>query len=78
MTSAQQFADALHQLSPFWWQATGADTIEVQENVPEDLAEQFLETARDRDVPLVASILDGTEPRAMAAILADPEQRAAQ
>lgn len=70
-------ADALHQLSPFWWQATGADTIEVQANVPDDLAEEFLATARDRGVPLVASILDGTPARVMAGILADPEQRSA-
>ena len=34
------------------------------------------DTARDLGIPLVASILDGTEPGAMAEILADPEQRA--
>ena len=69
-------ADALHQLSPFWWHATGAATIEEQPNVPADLAEQFLATARERGVPLVASILDGTPAGVMAGILADPDQRA--
>jgi spore germination protein YaaH len=70
-------ADTLHQLSPFWFRATDVDTIEVEPNTPADAAEQFLDLARDRDVPLVASILDGTEAGVMAGILADPGQRAA-
>ncbi len=69
-------SDTLHELSPFWFRATGVDTIEVEANTPTDLAAQFLDTARDREVPLVASILDGTDPGVMASILADPEQRA--
>ena len=69
-------ADALHELSPFWWRATGVDTITAEANVPADQAEQFLSTARDEGVPLVASILDGTEAGVMAGILADPAQRA--
>jgi len=44
---------------------------------PTALADEFLSTAREHDVPLVASILDHTEAGTMAAILADPEQRAA-
>ena len=69
-------ADALHQLSPFWWQATGVDTIAVAPNTPADEAEELIDTAGDRGVPIVASILDGTEAGVMAAILADPAQRA--
>ncbi len=69
-------ADTLHQLSPFWWRATGVDTIEVEANAPADQTEAFLAAARERDVPLVGSILDGTEAGVMAGILADPAQRA--
>ncbi|MET0145436.1 MAG: HAD-IA family hydrolase [Ilumatobacteraceae bacterium] len=69
-------ADTLHELSPFWFRATGADTIEVEPNTPTDLAAEFMDTARSRDVPLVASILDGTDAGVMAEILADPAQRA--
>ena len=68
-------APTMAQLSPFWWVATDVESIEVQPNTPADEAEQFLETARELGVPLVASILDGTEPGAMAEILADPDQR---
>jgi spore germination protein YaaH len=63
------------QLSPFWWVTTGVESIEVQPNTPEAEAQQFLDTARQLGVPLVASILDGTEPGVMATILEDPDQR---
>ncbi|HEU4841891.1 MAG TPA: HAD-IA family hydrolase [Ilumatobacteraceae bacterium] len=69
-------AGTLHQLSPFWWRATGVDTIEVEANAPADETAAFLAAARERDIPLVASILDGTEAGVMAGILADPAQRA--
>jgi HAD superfamily hydrolase (TIGR01509 family) len=69
-------AASFDQLSPFWWEATADGSIRVQDNVPTELAEQFLDIARDNDVPLVASILDGTEAGVMAGILADPDRRA--
>jgi HAD superfamily hydrolase (TIGR01509 family) len=68
-------APTMAQLSPFWWVATGPESIEVQPNTPSAEAEQFLATSRDLGVPLVASILDGTAPGVMAGILADPDQR---
>ena len=49
--SCEARADTLHQLSPFWFRATGVDTIEVEPNTPTDEAEEFLDVARDRDVP---------------------------
>ena len=73
--SWRRSAPTMAQLSPFWWVATDVESIEVQPNTPADEAEQFLETARELGVPLVASILDGTEPGVMAEILADPDQR---
>ena len=66
-------APTMAQLSPFWWVTTDVESIEVQPNTPAEEAEQFLETARQLGVPLVASILDGTEPGVMAEILADPD-----
>ena len=68
-------ADTIHQLSPFWFRTTGVDTIEVEAQTPTDQAQQFLDTARRHQVPLVASILDGTKAGVMAGILADPGQR---
>jgi HAD superfamily hydrolase (TIGR01509 family) len=68
-------AEALDELSPFWFEATGVETIAANPNTPEE-AEQFVETATANEVPLVASILDATGPGEMAAILADPGSRA--
>ena len=70
-------AGSIDQLSPLWYTATGVDTIAINPNTPADAAEQFLATARENDIPLVASILDDTESGTMAAILADPDRRAA-
>ncbi len=69
-------ASTLHEVSPLWFQATSASSIETEANTPADKAEQFIDEARDRDVPVVASVVDGTAPGVMAGILADPTQRA--
>ncbi len=69
-------ADALHEVSPFWYEATGVEEIVVSPNTPAAEAEQFVETASANDIPLVASILDAMGAGEMAAILADPDQRA--
>ena len=69
-------SDALTQVSPFWYEATGADEIRVNPNTPSNDAEQFLATARSAGIPVVASILDATEAGEMAAILANRRQRA--
>ena len=77
LPALEAHADTLHELSPFWYRATGADTIEIEPNTPTEQADEFLDLARERDVPLVASILDGTDAGVMAGILADPAQRSA-
>jgi HAD superfamily hydrolase (TIGR01509 family) len=69
-------SDALTQVSPFWFEATGADEIRVNPNTPSSDAEQFIDTARSEGIPVVASILDATGAGEMAAILADRGQRA--
>ncbi len=68
-------ADTIHQLSPFWFRTTSADKIEVEAQTPTDQAAQFIDIARRHQIPLVASILDGTKAGVMAGILADPQQR---
>lgn len=70
-------ANVFHQISPFWFEVTGVTTIQPYANTPEDETDEFLEQARDRGVPLVASLYDQTAPRVMASLLSDPESRAA-
>ncbi|MFV0306115.1 MAG: HAD-IA family hydrolase [Desertimonas sp.] len=70
-------ADLLHQISPFWYQATGVEAIQLDANAPVEATEQFVEDARDAGIPLIASILDATAAGTMAGILADPDQRSA-
>ncbi len=67
--------DLLTEVSPFWFEATGVDTIRRNPNTPVDEANRFLELAVDEDIPVVASILDATGRGEMAAILADPGRR---
>jgi spore germination protein YaaH len=74
-------ANLFHQISPFWYRATGVTTVELAESVNTDekreATEDFVDDVRSRGVPLVPSITDGTTSGAMAAILADPAERAA-
>ena len=72
-------ANTFHQLSPFWYETTGATSIGMIDDpsVDPELAEQFLDEAEERGVPVVASILDHNGKGGMAAILADPSQRQA-
>lgn len=72
-------ASAFHQVSPFWYETTGATSIvEIDDpSFDAELADDFIADAKAAGVPLVASILDATAPRQMAAILADPAQRRA-
>jgi HAD superfamily hydrolase (TIGR01509 family) len=69
-------SDALTEVSPFWYEATGVDEIRVNPNTSSRDAEQFIDTARAQDIPVVASILDATGAGEMAAILDDRGQRA--
>jgi HAD superfamily hydrolase (TIGR01509 family) len=76
VASLETRSDLLTELSPFWFEATGVDTIRRNPNTPVDEANRFLELAAAEDIPLVASILDATGRGEMAAILADPGRRA--
>ncbi|MGI9053544.1 MAG: HAD-IA family hydrolase [Ilumatobacteraceae bacterium] len=69
-------ANALSEVSPLWFTATGVDTIASDPLAPADASQQFIETARDSGIPVVPSIFDRTDAGVMAAILADHDQRA--
>jgi hypothetical protein len=64
------------EVSPFWYQATGVDTIEADPLAPAGDTRRFLAAAREHDLPIVPSILDVLPAGEMAEILADPETRA--
>lgn len=77
--SAPQLASRAHtirELSPFWYVATAADAVGPDPQAPAELTEAFLDTARDRGMTIVPSVNDGMPPREMAAVLADPANRA--
>ncbi|MEM9039641.1 MAG: glycosyl hydrolase family 18 protein [Actinomycetota bacterium] len=75
-TTSQRLG-SMREVSPFWFNATGVDTIEIDPNTPTGLADDFLDAVRDTDVALVPSIVDALPAGGMAAILADPDDRAA-
>ena len=65
----------MREVSPFWFNATGVDSIVVDPNAPVDLTAEFIDKAKATDVDLVPSIIDEMEAGEMAAILADPVTR---
>ena len=71
-----QRSDELRELSPFWYAAEGVDRIVVDGNAPAAEVEAFLSSARDADARIVPSVVDALPPGEMAALLADPAQRA--
>ena len=66
---------SIRELSPFWFVATGADTIETDPNAPKAATDAFLRAARKADARIVPSIVDGLPAGGMAKLLADPAQR---
>lgn len=68
-------AGSLRELSPFWFRATGVDTIEVDPNTPVTLADELVRRAREAGVGIVPAIVDAMPAGGMAALLADPVTR---
>lgn len=66
-------AGSMREVSPFWFNVTGATQIETDRNAPEKLTKKFLKNTRDAAV--VPSIVDKLPAGEMAAILADPITR---
>jgi spore germination protein YaaH len=70
-------ASTIREISPFWFEATGATSIVANPNVNETEAAAFLDIARSNDVPIVPSVIDAMPAGGMAAVLADPAPRTA-
>lgn len=67
---------AMREISPFWYRATGADSIDIDPNVNSRRAAEFMEIARRAPARTVATVIDAMPAGGMAAVLADPVRRA--
>ena len=65
----------MREISPFWYTASGVDSITLDPNADPDVTSRFLELARDSGAAVVPSIVDLLPAGEMAAILADPQTR---
>lgn len=66
---------SLRDVSPFWFNATGVDSIEIDANALDEGLDEFFEIAADAGVNVVPSIIDAMPAGSMAAIIADPVTR---
>ena len=69
--------DAVREVSPFWFGARSATEIVVDEHAVAALTDEFLDRADDERVTIVPSIRDQMPAGGMAAVLANPNTRAA-
>jgi hypothetical protein len=65
----------LHELSPFWYSAEGATTIDFDAPLNEQ-PQALIAAARQRGALVLPSIVDGMPAGGMAGVLADPTTRA--
>src|SRR5690606_16142735 len=68
-------AHAFSEISPFWFEANGVDSIRPDPHSPKQPTREFIRTARELGVPIVPSIRDVMGAGEMAEILADERQR---
>ena len=73
----EQRVGSLRDISPFWFNATGVSTIEIDPNARDEGIEQFMTIADKAGANVVPSIVDALPAGEMAAILADPSTRSA-
>ncbi len=66
----------LHEISPFWYSATGASAITVTGNVEPSTLQALIDTARATGTRVIPSITDGLGKGGMARLLANPVERA--
>lgn len=66
----------VREVSPFWYGVRGVDSISADAHASTELTDEFIEAVGNTPARLVPSLLDDMPAGAMAAILADPEQRA--
>ena len=74
-TTIDTARDLLSEVSPFWYRATGATALANDEESADQSA--VVAQARAAHLPLIPAVRDGMPAHGMAAVLADPAQRAA-
>ena len=74
-TTIDTARDLLSEVSPFWYRATDATTFANDEPAADQAA--VVAQARAAHLPLIPAVRDGMAAHGMAAVLADPAQRAA-
>lgn len=71
-------ADVFQEASPFWYTAKAdAGTVTMSSSVDDDTRARTIAALRGVGLAVVPSIVDGSSPRKMAEIIADPTTRAA-
>ena len=75
-TSVAAHGTTLHEVSPFWYQANGANDISLSGNGTADRTLPLIATIRDTGGKVVPSISDAMPKGGMAAVLADDGTRA--
>ena len=65
----------LHEVSPFWYAATGVAAITVTGNIEQSEMQALIDTARATGTRIIPSIVDGLGKSEMAALLANPASR---
>ncbi len=75
VASVTQHGSTLHELSPFWYSATGTTTIQFDADSSDARPQQLITAAREQGAKVLPSIVDGMPAGGMAAVLADPATR---
>lgn len=68
---------SMREISPFWYAATGVDSITIDENADTEATAAFMDAITQTDAAIVPSIVDALPAGEMAAIIADPDTRTA-
>jgi spore germination protein YaaH len=77
LASFQANSELFSDVSVVAFSAVGGTSIAPYPQVPADMISTYRAAATERDVPLLATIFDDSAAGTMAAVLADPAQRAA-
>lgn len=75
VASVTQHGGTLHEVSPFWYSATGTTTIDFSADSSDAQPQLLITAARERGAKVLPSIVDGMPAGGMAAVLADPGSR---
>ncbi|MCE9622284.1 MAG: HAD-IA family hydrolase [Actinomycetia bacterium] len=74
--SVAAHGSVLHEVSPFWYAATGVTAITVTGNIEPSAMQALIDTARATGTRVLPSIVDGLGKTEMATLLANPTSRA--